>query len=163
MSIIELVGRGVVIGVGGSLTIDAWALFLRRSFGVSGLDYRLLGRWIGHLPRGQFFHQGIGKARTVRGERALGWFAHYSIGIGFALALLAWVRSDWLDSPTALPALAVGLGTVAAPWLVMQPAFGMGIAASRTPRPWMSRLRNLATHAAYGLGLYLSAVALAAW
>jgi hypothetical protein len=54
----------------------------------------------------------------------------------------------------------VGLGTIAAPWLVMQPAMGAGIAASKTPNPTAARLRNLATHTAYGLGLYASALVL---
>ena len=56
--------------------------------------------------------------------------------------------------------MGLGLVTIVAPWFVMQPAMGAGIAASRTPHPWSARLRNLATHAVYGIGLYLSAVAL---
>jgi hypothetical protein len=35
---------------------------------------------------------------------------------------------------------------------------GLGIAASRTAQPTISRLRTLAIHCAYGLGLYGSAV-----
>jgi hypothetical protein len=37
---------------------------------------------------------------------------------------------------------------------------GSGVAASRTPDPRSVRLRNLATHAVYGVGLYASAVLL---
>ena len=44
----------------------------------------------------------------------------------------------------------------------MQPAMGAGIAGSRTPNPWATRARNLVTHAVYGIGLYVTAVALAA-
>jgi hypothetical protein len=40
---------------------------------------------------------------------------------------------------------------------VMQPAMGAGIAASRTPRPNLARLRSVVTHTVYGLGLYASA------
>lgn len=86
--------------------------------------------------------------------------AHYAIGIAFALILLAvWGRS-WLDSPTVLPALFVGIGSIAAPWFVMQPAFGAGVAGSKTAHPWAGRLRNLGTHTVYGVGLYVSALAL---
>jgi hypothetical protein len=56
--------------------------------------------------------------------------------------------------------LLIGLGTIVAPWFVMQPGMGAGIAASSTPNPSAARLRNLATHAVYGIGLYFSAVAL---
>jgi hypothetical protein len=48
----------------------------------------------------------------------------------------------------------VGVGTVAAPFLLMQPAMGAGVAASRTPRPAAARLQSLITHAIFGLGLY---------
>ena len=49
--------------------------------------------------------------------------------------------------------LAFGLVTVAAPFLLMQPALGVGIAASKTPNPTAARLRSLMTHAAFGLDL----------
>ena len=60
----------------------------------------------------------------------------------------------WFHHPTIGPALAVGIGTVAAPFLVMQPGMGAGIAASRTPRPASARLQSLLMHAIFGLGLY---------
>ena len=55
-----------------------------------------------------------------------------------------------------------GTITVVVPFLVMQPAMGARIAASRTPAPWNNRLRSLLNHAIFGVGLYLSAV-LTAW
>ena len=155
----SLLVAAVLIGVGGAALMDTWSLVLRRRFGIPTLDYALLGRWIGHVPRGRFVHDRIAAARPVRGERPLGWLAHYAIGVTFALLLLAIWGLDWVRSPTILPALVVGLGTIIAPWFVMQPAMGAGIAGSRTPNPTATRLRNLGTHAVYGVGLYLSAVA----
>ncbi len=158
---LEFMARGVVMGVVGSAAIDAYALVMRRVFHVSTLDYALLGRWIGHMPQGQFVHARIGAASPVRGERLLGWVAHYSIGVTFAFVLLALMGREWVAVPTVLPALAVGVATIAAPWLVMQPAFGMGVAGSRTASPGAGRLRNLGSHVAFGIGLYVSAVVLA--
>jgi hypothetical protein len=57
--------------------------------------------------------------------------------------------------------LIVGLATVVAPFFVMQPAMGLGIAASKTPNPKVARLRSIVTHAAFGVGLYVSAMLLA--
>jgi hypothetical protein len=37
---------------------------------------------------------------------------------------------------------------------------GAGIAGSRPPDPRATRLRNLGSHAVYGIGLYLAALAL---
>ena len=45
---------------------------------------------------------------------------------------------------------------MAAPFLVTQPGMGAGFAGSRTPRPAAARLQSLATHAIFGLGLYLA-------
>ena len=157
---LEIVARGVLIGVGGAALMDAWAWLSRHAFNIQGLDYALLGRWIGHFPRRRFFHERIASAEPVRGEGVLGWVAHYSIGIAFALGLLVIWGLEWARSPTPWPPLGLGLVTIVAPWCVMQPAMGAGIAASRTPNPRAARLRNLATHVVYGIGLYLSAVAL---
>lgn len=158
MNTFELLVRAGAMGVAGSALIDLWAFTLRQFFGVSSLDYALLGRWIGHFRKGTFVHQRISTAAPIRGERPLGWLAHYSIGVAFAALLLLAAGGGWANSPTLLPALAVGLATVAAPWLVMQPAFGAGIAGAKNARPWPGRLRNLGTHTVYGLGLYLSAL-----
>jgi hypothetical protein len=158
---LELIASGALIGLGAAALMDLWSLALRRGFGVTTLDYALLGRWIGHLAHGQVRHQRIGSSEPVPGERALGWAAHYAIGVTFAFVLLAIVGPSWLAAPTLLPALAVGLVTILAPWLVMQPAMGAGIAGSRTPAPGATRLRNLGTHTVYGVGLYLSALVLA--
>ena len=106
------------------------------------------------MPRGRFVHDSIAAAPPVRSERCIGWVAHYLIGIAFAAILVGVAGTAWLVSPTPGPALLVGLGTVAAPFLLMQPGMGAGIAASRTPRPASARLQSLVTHALFGLGLY---------
>lgn len=158
---VELLTRGVIIGIGAAALMDVWALFSRRVLNVQGLDYALLGRWIGHFPRRRLFHERIASAEPIRGERPLGWVAHYSIGIAFTFLLLAIWGLDWARSPTFWPALPIGLRTIVAPWFVLQPGKRAGVAASKAPNPRAARLRNLATHAVYGIGLFVSAVALA--
>lgn len=154
----ELALRAVLIGAGATALSDLWGMLVARVTGVPGLDYRLIGRWLGHMPRGRFVHDGIAKAAPVRGEAPLGWAAHYAIGIAFAAILLAIWGLDWARRPTPGPAILVGVATLAAPFFIMQPAFGAGIAASRTPRPNTARLRSLALHLVFGVGLYLSAL-----
>jgi hypothetical protein len=157
---VDFLSRGLLIGLGGAALMDGWSLLLRRWFGIPTLDYALLGRWIGHFPRGRFFHERIALAEPITGERPLGWLAHYAIGITFAFALLAIWGPDWARSPTIWPPLLIGLGTIVAPWFVMQPGMGAGIAGSRSPDPRATRLRNIGTHAVYGVGLFLSALVL---
>ena len=146
----------VLIGIGATAVMDAWLVLLQR-LGVPTLNLAFVGRWVGHLLRGQFVHASIAKAAPVRGELAWGWLTHYAMGVVFATVLVGLQGTQWLRSPSLLPALAVGIGTVAAPLLVMQPAMGSGFAASRTPTPIKNCLRSLANHTVFGLGLYLSA------
>lgn len=146
----------VLTGAGATLATDLWALARRELLGIPLPDWGQVGRWLGHMPRGRFRHDSLRAAPAVRGERVIGWIAHYATGIAFAALLpLAWGEA-WLRQPTPGPALAVGLATVLAPFLLMQPGMGAGIAASRTPRPAAARVQSLATHAVFGLGLYLS-------
>lgn len=148
------------IGVGATAAMDLWLLLLKR-LGVPTLDFALMGRWAGHLARGRWSHDPIAKSAPIPGELALGWLFHYAVGIVFAGLLVGGVGIEWTREPSLLPALGVGIATVAAPWLVMQPAMGAGIAASRTPAPLRNRLRSLANHTVFGAGLYLAAVAIA--
>jgi len=134
----------------------------RRLFGIPSLDVAVVGRWLGHPPRGRFRHDGIGRAAAVGGERALGWTAHYVIGVVFAALLLAVAGSDWAQAPTLWPALAFGILSVAAPFFILQPGMGAGIAASKAPAPRKARLRSLVAHSVFGVGMYLSALLLAA-
>ena len=90
----------------------------------------------------------------MRGEVVIGWASHCLVGIAFAFLLLAVAGAGWFAQPTLLPALLLGLATVAAPFFLMQPAMGAGIAASRTPRPAAARLQSLVFHGFFGLGLY---------
>jgi hypothetical protein len=153
----DVVFRAVVLGAGATVLMDLWALFLRRAFGVASLDLGLLGRWIGHFADGQFRHERIAIAAPVRGERLIGWTAHYTIGVSFAVVLLAIAGPEWFERPTLMPALMVSTATLVAPLFVMQPAMGAGIAASRTPHPNAARLRSVVTHTVYGIGLYVAA------
>ena len=153
--------RIALIGIGATAFMDAWLMLLGR-LGVATLNFSMIGRWVGHLARGRFFHAAIGRAEPVAGERALGWLVHYGIGIAFAAVLVLAAGLDWSRRPTFAPALTAGVLTVAAPLFVMQPAMGAGIASTRTAAPLKNTLRSLANHTVFGIGLYLSA-AVVAW
>lgn len=151
-----------LIGIGATLILDLWTILLKVVLRVPATNYAMVGRWIGHFPHGQWAHEAIADARPVAGEHAIGWIAHYGIGILYAGLLVGVVGPNWLNAPTLLPALAVGIATVAAPFFIMQPAMGSGVASSKAAKPNAARLRSLAAHTVFGLGLYLSAN-VAAW
>jgi uncharacterized membrane protein YagU involved in acid resistance len=151
------IAAAIVIGAGATLVMDLWNQFLKRAFGIASLNYCLLGRWLRHMP-GTFVHANITAAPEKRLECPVGWLAHYSIGVVFAIVFVVLVSADWLERPTLLPALLYGIGTVVFPLFIMQPSLGLGIASSRTPKPAQARVKSLATHTVFGVGLYLCAL-----
>jgi uncharacterized membrane protein YagU involved in acid resistance len=148
----------IAIGLGATLVMDLWNLFLKRAFNIPSLNYCLLGRWLGHMPGGAFRHANISAAPQKRFECAVGWIAHYTIGVVFALVFVGLASREWLWRPTLPLALLYGIATVVFPFFILQPSLGLGIAASRTPKPAQARLKSLATHTVFGIGLYLCAV-----
>jgi hypothetical protein len=144
----------LIVGVGATAVMDLWGIVRKALIGVPPANYGLVGRWIAGVARGRFRNDSIATSPAVRFEGLIGWSAHYLIGIAFAAVLLSICGLEWIEEPTIIPALIVGIGTVAAPFLLMQPGMGAGIAASRTPNPAAARLQSLITHAVFGLGLY---------
>ncbi len=122
----------LVIGCGATLVMDFVALVLKRAFGLQPLDYGLVGRWIHWRLRGEGVPRPISQVPPFRYERPIGWLLHYLIGVVFALVFLMSMGTGWAAAPSLLPALAFGVLTVAAPFFVLQPAFGAGVAARRT-------------------------------
>lgn len=157
---LELTLRTALIGIGATLMIDLWGMLVQRLFGVRPLNFGMLGRWLGHMPRGQFVHENIATASPVRGELVIGWIAHYTIGVVFAALLLAIKGLAWMRQPTLPPALVFGMITVVFPFFTMQPGMGLGIASAKASRPNLARLRSLGTHTVFGFGLYASALLL---
>ena len=154
ITIFDICGA-VFIGVGATLLIDLWALFLERFFNIASLNFCLVGRWFGHMSLGTFTHAHIAKASKRPAECALGWAVHYVTGIVFALVLVMSSSSHWFAQPQLLPAVLVGMGSVIFPFFIMQPALGFGFAAAKSPKPFNARFKSLMTHFVFGLGLYL--------
>ncbi len=148
----------IFIGFGATLTFDIWALFLKHAFKITPSNICLVGRWLRYMPEGTFTHSNIASSPQKSAECTVGWIAHYMIGTTFAIAFIALVGNNWLQHPTLIPAIVFGVATVLAPFFIMQPSFGLGFAASKTPHPGQARLRSLMNHTAFGAGLYLFAL-----
>ncbi|MBP6344781.1 MAG: DUF2938 domain-containing protein [Neisseriaceae bacterium] len=151
----------VLLGLGATLFMDVWAWLQQRLLRAPSLSYALVGRWLGHMSHGQLRHHPIMAAAPIKHEHALGWLCHYAIGVLFSGLHLAFFGPAWLDQPTLWPALVSGLLSLAAPFFILQPCFGFGFAAAKTPKPWLARLKSTVAHTVFGLGLYLTAWLLA--
>lgn len=145
----------IIMGLGATLAFDLWGLLLKRAFQIAPSNICLVGRWLRGMLAGRLRHANIAAAPQQPGECTAGWIAHYLIGITFAIVFVAFVGHSWLENPTPVPAIAFGVFTVLAPFIIMQPAMGLGVAASNVSNPAQARLRSVMNHAAFGVGLYL--------
>jgi hypothetical protein len=137
------------------LTFDLWAWLLQRAIKIAPSNFCLIDRWVLYMPEGIFRHSNIGVTSRKNGECMVGWIAHYLTGILFAIVFVTLAGMDWLQRPTLIPALVLGIVTVSMPFYILQPAFGLGIASSKTAKPMQARLRSLTNHTVFGFGLYL--------
>jgi hypothetical protein len=148
----------ILIGVGATAVMDLWCLLRKYLFNILPTNWGMVGRWIAYMRQGQFRHIAIAESSSIRGEQFIGWTAHYLIGIGYAALLVVICGKAWVHTPSIGPALAVGIGTVVAPFFILQPGMGAGVAASRTLKPNSVRLQSVINHAVFGFGLFLSAL-----
>ena len=160
METAELLFQILCLGVGATIMMDMWLLLLKR-LNLPSLNFALLGRWVGWMFRGKFIHASIAQSPAIQREYALGWLAHYSVGILFAFSFVLIVGDVWLRHPQFSAAFIFGVVTVLIPFFIMQPAMGAGIASTKTAQPLRNCLRSLMNHTIFGCGLYLSAQLLA--
>ena len=149
----------LLTGIGATAVMDLWGIARKFLLNIPLPNYGMVGRWIAHMAHWQFHHDAIAGSPSIRGERIIGWTAHYLIGITFAALLIGLWGESWVHTPTLCAALVIGIGTVAAPFFLMQPGMGAGIASSRTRAPNSARIQSIISHTVFGLGLYVSGLA----
>jgi hypothetical protein len=157
---LDYLWRSALIGIGATALMDIWALVLKAAFGLALPNWALVGRWFCHLPRGKVFHDDIGKATAYPHELAVGWIAHYAVGILYAGVLVALAGPRWLAAPTFLPAWILGLVTVGAGWFLLQPGMGAGWASAKRANANQIRALNIVAHTVFAVGLYGTALAI---
>ncbi|HEX6118475.1 MAG TPA: DUF2938 family protein [Dongiaceae bacterium] len=162
MDVIEIIVRAALVGIGGTVVLDLASLALERLFGVPAVNWKMVGRWVGHMPKGRFVQPNLKEAEPVPGEHALGWAVHYVIGAAYGLLLVAIWGADWLQQPIVIPPLILVLALLVLPYFMMMPGMGQGVAGSKTPNPIAARLKSVMGHSVFGLGMYLTAWLMAA-
>lgn len=100
------------------------------------------------------FHADVAAAKPYAHELALGWAAHYAVGVVYGAIFALIVGEGWIAAPRFLPAWIFGIVTIAAGWFLLQPGMGLGWAASRTANPTRARVFGLMAHTVFALGLY---------
>jgi hypothetical protein len=133
---------------------DLWQQILSRVVYLPRANWRLVGRWVGWMPRGVFRHRHIGDATVIRGEQVIGWVFHYCIGIVYAGVYLFIVDGLANAEPSLVSALLFGIVTVTAPFFLMQPALGFGVMARHAGNRLQILFVTVTTHMVFGIGLF---------
>ncbi|MEP1496349.1 MAG: DUF2938 domain-containing protein [Paracoccaceae bacterium] len=153
----QIILRVIFIGLGATAIMDVWAVIAEAAFEIPQSNFAMVGRWLGHMPQGNFNHDSIRAAAPVAGEGPLGWVAHYLVGMIFAALYVTVGGQRQLSRPQLLIALSVGVATIVFPFFLMQPAMGAGVMASNRPDPTSAQLKSLMSHFSFGVGLYFAA------
>lgn len=149
---------GVLIGVSGTMAMDAWSIFLYRVFSQPKPDWGFVGRWVGNLPR--VFHDDIAKVAPVPMETALGWAFHYGIGVFYGALFAVVAGKAWFDNPSFVPIWIFGLLTISGGWFLLFPGMGLGWALAKLEDPWRERAMGLVAHTIFATGMWVSALLL---
>jgi len=150
----EVVIKILVIGVFATVIMDIWATFSNRVLKFPRTNWAMVGRWLGHLPKGKIVHNSISSSSEIKHENIIGWVFHYFIGIVYAALYVVLVVCIFANHTSLLTAWFFGLFTIVSPWFILQPALGMGICAIKAPKPNMVRFQNFAIHSIFGIALY---------
>lgn len=143
-------------GLVATILMDVWAEILKRQ-DLHKVNWQIFGRWVGHMRKGKFWHEDIALATPIEGESNLGWMMHYCVGLAYGL-FYYWATLLTGLEPGISFALIFSLTLLIMPWLIMQPAFGLGLFARRVQNPWKIRLVNISIHFVFGIGLYTGLV-----
>lgn len=148
--------HALLIGILATFIADILALTAKKLFNIPSLDYAWVGRWFLYMKQGKFTHTNIIQSKPLLGEKLFGWSMHYAIGSAIALIMLWLFQIGLIPLNPYLYAFIFGIITVAFPFFIMQPAFGFGTAASKTPAPKIARFRSFLAHLYFGIGLSLA-------
>jgi hypothetical protein len=152
-----LIGQAVVAGLFATAALDVWQRLLLAVLRLPPTNWALIGRWFAHMAHGRFKHESIAEAHPVGNELAIGWIAHYAVGVVYGVAYVGLIVIVLSGTPSALNGLTFGAASVVIPWFVMQPALGLGVMGAKAPNPAVPRYSAPAAHCIFGLALYAGA------
>ena len=156
----DLVVRGVVAGVLGTLVMDSLNHLFFKTGILLKIDIGMIGRMSAGWARGRFRYRHPGEMQPVANEMLYGYPTHYAIGVGLAVTyVLGW---NFLVGGLASPAWALvyGFSTTVASHFFVLPSMGLGVFGRRSPEGIKASFSPLANHLFYGIGMAV-AVALA--
>jgi hypothetical protein len=149
----DLVLKGIVAGVLGTVVMDALNLLIARTGIITKLDVRMIGRASYGWTRGRFLYKHPGEMPQSSSELIYGYVTHYTIGMVLAITyLIGW--DLLIGGPASLEwAVLYGVATTAVAYFVLFPSIGLGVCGRHSPHGIKLPLSTLTNHLFYGLGV----------
>lgn len=156
----DLILKGFIAGVLGTLMMDSLNHLFARYGVISKIDVGMIGRMAVGWARGRFCYSHPSEMKPVANEKLIGYITHYSIGVALAIPfVLGWAY--FFGGPVSpVWTLAYGVATTVASVFFVYPSMGFGIFGMRSPEGIRAPLSSLANHLFFGVGMAV-AVALA--
>ena len=148
--------QALAVGAIATISMDILTAVSLRLRVIAPLPPTLVGRWFASVAHGRPLHIDIAQAAPVRHELAIALIGHYAIGSALAWVYLTSTRALALPSRPLGVALAFGFGTNLLPWLIMFPLMGYGFFGAHGPAGTRLFVSSCASHAFFGLGLWLA-------
>jgi len=149
----------LVTGVLSTVALDVWVTLVGKLTGRAPTNWGMVGRWLLGMRYGQWVLRGDDRSAPSQAERALGWAFHYLVGISYSvLVLLGW-GPGFVQSPTVLPVVLVGLvlSTIAGLTILM-PGLGAGFLGSRLPDRCARYVYLVLAHTVFAAAMYGAAL-----
>jgi len=146
----------LLAGAIATASMDVLSMIAIRLRLIAPLSPNLIGRWFASVARAHPLHEDIARAAPISHELAIAVPGHYAIGVFLtALFVVMANRVGW-PARSLPPALAFGVCTNVFPWLLMFPAMGYGLFGAHGPEGTRLFVSSLASHAFFGLGIWIA-------
>lgn len=147
----------LVIGLFATFSMDLWGLALQFTLHIPHPTYAPIGRLISDIFNLHNYFANTSSKHALFIQERLGWYAHIAMGLFYA-ALFMIIKFKVLNAkPRFLSCLFFAWVMIFVPFLIEQPALGLGFAASHMTHPDIKRFMTLSYHTVFGIGLFIGA------
>ncbi|RQW62771.1 DUF2938 family protein [Vibrio viridaestus] len=144
----------IFVGIGSTLVLDVWVMLVQKVTGIPPTNWSVVGRWLKGLPKGSLV---LGDASNLnQSDKVIGWIFHYIIGIAYAVLLILYAGTGFIDNPQWEAVIVIGLVvSTLAGLLILMPGLGAGVLGRKLPNQMLMILYLIIAHAVFAVGQYV--------
>jgi hypothetical protein len=146
------------VGLFATFCMDLWGVILNLTFHIPRPSYEPIGRFLLSLFDLKTYFSDLSPTHMFLLKNSLGWVTHITIGLIDAALYMIFIFKILKSKPHFLTSLFFAWAMIFMPFLIEQPALGMGVAASHSLHPDLARFMTLSYHTAFGIGLYVGSL-----